>query len=122
MIKHTQKMLFGGKYNGVSAATGLSLPNYEKLSNSFGFPYFSIKTWDDYDNNIELFLNAVGPSVCEIFMDPDQEFIPKVKGIRNIDGSIFAPPIEEMSPLLPYNEIVENMISGVSEKSKLISR
>ena len=55
-------------------------------------------------------------------MDPEQEFIPKVKGIKKQDNSIFAPPIEEMSPLLSFSEIEENMISGINEKSKLILR
>jgi acetolactate synthase-1/2/3 large subunit len=55
-------------------------------------------------------------------MNPEQEFIPKVKGIKKIDGTIFAPPIEEMSPLLPLSEVKENMIVGLSEKSKLIKR
>ena len=122
MIKHTQKMLFNGAYNGVNSDSGLSLPNFEKLSNSFEFPYYSIKTWDDYTNKINNFLNSNGPSVCEVFMDPEQDFIPKVRGIKKVDNTIFAPPIEEMSPLLPYDEIERNMISGVNDKSKLIQR
>ena len=122
MIKHTQKMLFNGAYNGVNSDSGLSLPNFEKLSNSFEFPYYSIKTWDDYTNKINNFLNSKGPSVCEVFMDPEQDFIPKVRGIKKVDNTIFAPPIEEMSPLLPYDEIERNMISGVNDKSKLIQR
>jgi len=122
MIKHTQKMLFNGVYNGVNSDTGLSLPNFEKLSNAFDFPYYSIKNWDDFKNKINSFLNSNGPSVCEVFMDPEQDFIPKVKGIKKVGNIIFAPPIEEMSPLLPYDEIERNMISGVNEKSKLIQR
>lgn len=122
MIKHTQKMLFNGAYNGVNANTGLSLPEFKKLASAFDFPYFSIKTWNDYDNNIKSFLSNIGPSFCEVFMDPEQDFIPKVKGIKKNDNTIFAPPIEEMSPLLPFNEISENMISGINEKSKLIIR
>ena len=122
MIKHTQKMLFNGVYNGVNTDSGLSLPNYEKLSLSFDFPYFSVKTWDDYETKIKSFLNCEGPSVCEVFMDPEQDFIPKVKGIKNVNGIIFAPPIEEMSPLLSFDEMQENMISGLNEKSKLIVR
>lgn len=122
MIKHTQKMLFNGAYNGVNSDSGLSLPNFEKLSNSFEFPYYSIKTWNDYTNKINNFLNSKGPSVCEVFMDPEQDFIPKVRGIKKVDNTIFAPPIEEMSPLLPYDEIERNMISGVNDKSKLIQR
>jgi acetolactate synthase-1/2/3 large subunit len=122
MIKHTQKMLFNGVYNGVNADTGLSLPEFEKVANAFGFSYCSIRNWTDYDKNIKSFLNFNGPSICEVYMDPEQEFIPKVKGIKKQDNTIFAPPIEEMSPLLSYNEVEENMISGINEKSKLILR
>ena len=122
MIKHTQKMLFNGVYNGVNTNTGLSLPNFEKLAAAFDFPYVDIKNWEQYNNNINKFLNSDGPAICEVFMDPEQDFIPKVKGIKNVDGSIFAPPIEEMSPLLSYKEIEKNMISGVNPKSKLIQR
>lgn len=122
MIKHTQKMLFNGVYNGVNADTGLSLPEFEKVANAFGFSYCSIRNWTDYNKNIKSFLNFNGPSICEVYMDPEQEFIPKVKGIKKQDNTIFAPPIEEMSPLLSYNEVEENMISGINEKSKLILR
>lgn len=122
MIKHTQKMLFNGVYNGVNADTGLSLPEFEKVAKAFDFSYFSVRNWDDYNKNIKLFLNNDGPSICEVYMDPEQEFIPKVKGIKKQDNSIFAPPIEEMSPLLSFSEIEENMISGINEKSKLILR
>jgi acetolactate synthase-1/2/3 large subunit len=122
MIKHTQKMLFNGAYNGVNSDSGLSLPNFEKLSNSFEFPYYSIKTWDDYTNKINNFLNSKGPSVCEVFMDPEQDFVPKVKGIKKVDNTIFAPPIEEMSPLLSLHEVKQNMIIEISEKSKIIKR
>ena len=88
MIKHTQKMLFNCAYNGVNSDSGLSLPNFEKLSNSFEFPYYSIKTWNDYTNKINNFLNSKGPSVCEVFMDPEQDFIPKVRGIKKVDNTI----------------------------------
>ena len=55
-------------------------------------------------------------------MNPEQDFIPKVKGVTKEDGSIFAPPIEEMSPLLSFEELKENMIAAISEKSEQITR
>jgi acetolactate synthase-1/2/3 large subunit len=122
MIKHTQKMLFNGIYNGVNSDTGLSLPDFEKIATAFNFPYVAIRNWEQYNDNIDKFLHTAGPTICEVFMDPEQDFIPKVKGIKKVDGGIFAPPIEEMSPLLTYQEIEENMISGVNPKSKLIQR
>ena len=115
-------MLFNGVYNGVNADTGLTLPNFKKVADAFGFFYYRVKTWNDYNANMSMFLNTSGPCICEVFMDPEQDFIPKVKGIKKIDNTIFAPPLEEMSPLLPLSEIEENMIAGINEKSKLIQR
>ena len=58
----------------------------------------------------------------EVFMNPNQEFIPKVRGIKQKDDSIKAGLLEEMYPLLSFNNIKEVMISGISETSKNIIR
>jgi acetolactate synthase-1/2/3 large subunit len=55
-------------------------------------------------------------------MDPNQEFIPKVKGIKNNDNTIQAGLLEEMSPLLPLEDIKAAMISGINERSNSITR
>ena len=67
-------------------------------------------------------LNYNSPVIIEVFMDPEQNFIPKVKGVILEDESIFAPPLEEMSPLLPFETIQKEMIVDISEKSKQIKR
>ena len=121
MIKHTQKMLFGGKFNSVNKQTGIGLPNFKLLMEAFGYNYYSLKNVEEYEN-LESFLNDSQPSVLEVFMEPEQDFIPKVKGVQKEDGSIFAPPLEEMSPLLSLDEIKECMIVDLSEKSYQIKR
>jgi acetolactate synthase-1/2/3 large subunit len=56
-------------------------------------------------------------------MDPEQDFIPKVKGVAVAsDDSIFAPPIEEMSPLVSFDILKKEMLIDISEKSKQIKR
>ena len=122
MIKHTQKMLFKGDYVSVNKKTGIGLPNYNKVMPAFGYKYYDIKSWDNFDQVMSYFINEPGPACLEVFMDPEQDFIPKVKGVHNEDHTILAPPIEEMSPLLSYGIIEKEMIVGVSEKSKLIKR
>ena len=122
MIKHTQKMLFKGKYVSVDKSTGIGLPSFDKLMPAFGYNYFSLRDWSNFDDIMHTFLNDSGPAVLEVFMDPDQDFIPKVRGVLKDDLTILAPPIEEMSPLLSYEEVKREMIVGVSEKSKLIKR
>jgi acetolactate synthase-1/2/3 large subunit len=122
MIKHTQKMLFKGDYVSVDKKTGIGLPNFSKLLPAFGYDYYDIKEWDNFESIMDSFLNNPKASVLEVFMDPEQDFIPKVKGVLKEDLSILAPPIEEMSPLLSMKDIENNMIVDISYKSKLIKR
>jgi acetolactate synthase-1/2/3 large subunit len=122
MIKHTQKMLFKGDYVSVNKKTGIGLPNFDKVMPAFGYKYYDLKSWDNFESAMEAFLNEDGPTCLEVFMDPEQDFIPKVKGVLKEDGSIFPPPIEEMSPLLSLEQIKNNMIVDISEKSKIIKR
>jgi acetolactate synthase-1/2/3 large subunit len=122
MIKHTQKMLFKGDYVSVNKKTGIGLPKFDRVMPAFGYKYYHLKIWENFNQVMAYFINEPGPACLEVFMDPEQDFIPKVKGVLKEDGSIFPPPIEEMSPLLLLDEIKSNMIVDISEKSKIIKR
>jgi acetolactate synthase-1/2/3 large subunit len=122
MIKHTQKLFFKSHYVSVDKKTGLGLPDFSKLLPAFGYEYFSLKKWNNFDQTISDFLTYPKMAALEVFMDPEQDFIPKVKGVIQEDGAIHAPPIEEMSPLLPLNIIKQEMQIGISEKSERIKR
>jgi acetolactate synthase-1/2/3 large subunit len=111
MIKHTQKMLFQGHKTCVDKNTGVTLPDYKKVAKAFEFPYYTEEQMDD-------FINDPGYGIMEVFMDPEQEFIPKVRGMKQQDNTIKAGLLEEMSPLLPLSDIEDAMISGINERSK----
>ena len=115
MIKHTQKMLFKGNRTCVDKKTGVELPDYKRVASAFGYSYYT-------ENEIDKFLNDSSQAIMEVFMDPDQEFIPKVRGMKQEDGAIKAGLLEEMFPLLSLEEIEEAMISGINERSKLAIR
>lgn len=102
-IKHTQKMLFNGRYTGVDKNTGVTLPDFSKVTKAFGFEYYNSK-----NNTIEEFLNYDGCAVFECYMNPEQDLVPKVRGIMT-DNGFLSPPIEDMSPLLPIAKIEECM-------------
>jgi len=122
MIKHTQKLFFKSHYVSVDKKTGIGLPDFSKLLPAFGYDYYSLKVWDSFDETVSNFLSNPKMAVLEVFMDPEQDFIPKVKGVVQEDNTILAPPIEEMSPLLPLDVIQKEMIVGISEKSTRIKR
>jgi acetolactate synthase-1/2/3 large subunit len=115
MIKHTQNMLFGGTKTCVDKKTGVELPDYKKVAEAFEYEYYTIDKVDE-------FLSSPNQGILEIFMDPNQEFIPKVRGIKNKDNTIQAGLLEEMSPLLPLDNIKEAMISGMHERSNTVER
>ena len=115
MIKHTQNMLFSGTKTCVDKKTGLELPEYKKVAKAFDYEYYTLDQVDE-------FLSSPNQAILEVFMDPNQEFIPKVKGIKNKDNTIQAGLLEEMSPLLSLDNIKEAMISGLHERSNTILR
>jgi acetolactate synthase-1/2/3 large subunit len=68
-IKHTQNM-FGHDKNSVDSSSGVELPVYNRIFNSFG-----INVYDSFEE----FMSNPGPSMFEVFMDPEQYFVPKVQ-------------------------------------------
>lgn len=122
MIKHTQKLFFKGRFTSVDNNTGIGLPNFEKLLPGFGYKYFSLNNLDKMGEVMKVFLNETSHSVLEVFMDPVQDFIPKVKGVVNNDNSIIAPPIEDMSPLLKMETMENDILIETSKISKKIKR
>lgn len=117
MIKHTQNALFKGRKSGVDKSTGVSCPNFSELAKAFGIPSYQIKTWEDFDRIIPEMQTYNGPIICEVFMHPQQMFVPKLGVSIQEDGSLISPPLEDLSPFISRAELNENMINGIHEKS-----
>jgi acetolactate synthase-1/2/3 large subunit len=117
-IKHTQKMLFQGRYTGVNAETGVSLPNFERVCNAMNIDYSNTKRMNLKDF---MSMSIDKPFLYECFMNPEQDLSPKVKGIVTSTG-IVPPPLEEMSPLLTLSEIEESMMTPLNPISYKIER
>ena len=48
--------------------------------------------------------------IIEVMCQKWQEVIPTLQGRKNPDGTISAPPLEDMYPFLPREEFYDNMI------------
>jgi acetolactate synthase-1/2/3 large subunit len=121
MIKHTQNALFNGRRSGVDKNTGVTCPNFSELAKAFGFPAYQIRTWKDFDLVIPEVQKHEGPLICEVFMHPQQLFVPKLSLAIQNDGSLISPPLEDLSPFISREELHENMYAGIHEKSKKIN-
>ena len=101
MIKHTQKNLFGGRYSGSNKASGVTCPDFSKIATAFGLPYFQIKTWEDFDAVVGQVQAATTALICEVFMDPEQGFYPKLGLAMGPAGKIISPPLEDQTVPTP---------------------
>jgi acetolactate synthase I/II/III large subunit len=120
MIKHTQKALFKGQYSGTDPNSGVSCPDYGKIASAFGIKAFVINTWEDFNTVIPQVQDYEGTVICEVFMHPEQLFVPKLSLAIKEDGTLISPPLEDLSPLLSRKELKENMIIGIHPKSELL--
>ena len=120
MIKHTQKALFEGRNTGTDAKSGVSCPNFSKLADAFGIKNYRIRTWADFDEVIPQLQADNEPVICEVFMHPQQLFVPKLSLAIQKDGSLISPPLEDLSPFISRDELKDNMLIGIHEKSTKI--
>jgi acetolactate synthase-1/2/3 large subunit len=51
-----------------------------------------------------------GPVVCEVMLDENIPFAPKLGAKIWPDGRITSPPLEDLSPFLSREELRENML------------
>lgn len=118
-IRITQTNLFGHHTKvGIGPESGdLSFPEYRKLAEAFGYPYYSAHSNEEMKAAVGQVLSAEGPAFCEIFTDTDQVWEPKSSTKRLEDGTLVSPPLEDLAPFLPREELERiMMIPLVDEK------
>jgi len=121
MIKHTQNALFNkAGYVGTNKSSGLSCPDFTKLAAAFDIPAFQIRSWEDCDGVLERVQAINGPVICEVFMHPEQLFVPKLSVASTPQGALVSPPLEDLSPLLPIETLEKAMLVGVHGKSRTL--
>lgn len=107
-IRQTQINLFKDRpLVGVSDGTGLSFPDMEKIAWAYGIPYIKITTEEQIPEMIEIIAND-GPIFCEVIVDENQNFAPKLSSKVLPDGAIISPEIDDMFPFLSRDEYEAN--------------
>ena len=110
-IRQTQKNFFGEPLVGIGVDSGdLSFPSMEKLAAAYGYPYVAVYHNSQLPEAVEQTLAIDGPVICEVFVSRDQNFEPKSSAKRLPDGTMVSPPLEDLSPFLPDEEMDANMM------------
>lgn len=109
-IEQTQQAYFpDSPRHGCGPASGLTFPEFKAGAEAFGLTYYFADSHEHLEEVITVALETDGPVLCEIFLDETVPFAPKLAAVRQPDGSLLAPPLEDMSPLLPREELAAIM-------------
>ncbi|MBQ9871108.1 MAG: thiamine pyrophosphate-binding protein [Eubacterium sp.] len=115
-IRQTQGNLFSEHTKvGIGPESGdLGFPDFEKLAGAFSLPYVRIEGNRELEQRIGEILGETEeeerrPLLCEVMVDINQRFEPKSSTRRNPDGTLESPPLEDLAPFLPREELAEIM-------------
>ena len=116
-IRQTQTNLFRGEPlvgigidSGMGGVQDLSFPDMEKIAQAYGFPFIRAHHNEELHDAVAKTLATDGPAICEIMVTLTQQFLPKSAAKRLPDGSIISPPLEDLAPYLPDEEMDRIMI------------
>ena len=116
-IRITQTNLFNKNFVGIGEEShDLGFPEYEKIAKAFGYPYYCASSNAEMMKVVDEVLKAEGPVFCEIFTDTTQVWEPKSGTKRLEDGSLVSPPLEDLAPFLPREELEKIMIVPMVEE------
>ena len=117
-IRITQSNLFSEhcKVGVGPESNDLSFPEYEKIAKAFGYPYYCAHSNEEMKRTVDTVLQTEGPVFCEIFTDTEQVWEPKSSTKRLEDGTLVSPPLEDLAPFLPKEELKRNMFIPLIEE------
>ena len=109
-IFQTHRNFFGGVEVGGGPKSGVTFPDFGRLSAAFGMPFRRCVRHEDMADAIAATLAAEGPTVCEVMLDENLSFAPKLGAKQWPDGRITSPALEDLTPFLSREELRENML------------
>lgn len=117
-IRITQSNLFSEhcKVGIGPESNDLSFPEFEKIAKAFGYRYYSAHSNAEMKQVVDEVLQIEGPVFCEIFTDTEQVWEPKSSTKRLEDGTLVSPPLEDLAPFLPREELEQNMFIPLMEE------
>lgn len=107
-IRASQQRWFG-RLCGADAASGMTLPPLAGIAAAYGLPYVAIDPSEPLAPQLRAVLDRPGPVVCEVPTPADEPREPVQTSEATPDGGMRSRPLEDLAPLLPREELAENM-------------
>lgn len=98
------------RLTGADASSQLTLPDVLEVSKAYGIDVIDLSEPVAIQSVIHQALDHAGPVVCRVRTIPDEQRVPRVASMQKPDGSMVSMPLEDMTPLLPRDEFLVNMM------------
>jgi len=112
-IKQTQDNFFQGRYVACNEKSGVTFPDIIKLGQAYGLNTEIIDNHDTLKEKIEKILDSNESFICDVRLETDYIFSPKLSSERTPGGKIISKPLEDMYPFLDREEFKQNMLIPV---------
>ena len=109
-IRTTQKKFFEGREIGTDEDSGVSFPDLVRVAYAYDMDYIKVSDYDSLTPALQTIFANDDPMIIEVMCQKWQEVVPTLQGRKNPDGTISAPPLEDMYPFLSREEFCDNMI------------
>ena len=109
-IFQTQKNFFNNMEFGAGPNSGVTFPSFQILCKGFDIKYSKCSKTKNLSNSLDRVIKSKSSYFLELMVDPKQIFAPKLSAKQHSDGTITSPPLEDMSPFLPEDELNANML------------
>ena len=118
-IRNTQRNYFQGRYVGTTCNTGLETPSISKLARSLGIKSYLCKNIKTLKKNIIENINKNELILFEIYVEENEDLLPKCSTHNSKNGGLISAPIEDLSPLLPIEVLKKysnNKVDNLSNR------
>jgi len=109
-IRQTQRNFFNGHMTGSGEDSGVSIPDFCKLADGFNIKSVKIYNPNTMAEEIKSVLAENQPIICEVMVEKEYAFLPKLSARKLDDGTMISPSLEDMFPFLPREEYEQNII------------
>jgi acetolactate synthase-1/2/3 large subunit len=114
-IMATQRNYFEGRMVGSDPSSRLTLPDIRKVAEAYGIVSREIRDHANIREEVQAVLHHPGPVVCAVNVSSEQVTAPRAISSQKPDGTIASLPMEDMSPRLPREVFLTEMIIPVLE-------
>jgi acetolactate synthase-1/2/3 large subunit len=119
-IRNTQRNYFSGRYVGTGPEADLFMPDFVAVAQAMGLAAMRITDARELEAGIAAALAHGGPILCDIAVTPNESLWPKAIAVPQPDGTMLSMPLEDMTPLLPREELRAQMLVGLTEESERV--